>query len=83
MKKIIRQKEVSGFAKRLKRERENREMFREQVAKLANISPMTLTKIENGGARNPSITTVMDIANSLGIKRGSLATLLGDEVRLD
>ena len=75
--RIVRKKVVEGFAKKLKNKRESKQMSREQVAVQANISPGTLQKIEEGVVSNPSITTVMDIVNSLEVRGNELCSLLG------
>ena len=75
--RTVRKKVVKDFAKKLKNKRESKQMSREQVAEKANISPGTLQKIEDGVVNNPSITTVMDIVNSLEIKGNELVSLLG------
>ena len=75
--RTVRKKSVKNFGKRLKQERVGKKMTREQVAMDARISPGTLQKIEEGVVKNPSISTVMDIVNSLGINERRLAVILG------
>ena len=68
---------IEGFAAKLKGERERRGMSREEVARKASISQGTLQKIEDGVVKNPSITTVMNILNSIGVKGEGLEEVLG------
>jgi len=42
-------------------------LSQEKLARLADISTVTLVKIESGVAKEPTITTVTKIADALGI----------------
>lgn len=86
--RMVRRKELKGFGKKLRERREERKMNREEFAKLARISSGTLQKIEEGVVKNPSISTVMDIVNSLNsvrrVNQDDFANILGfkEEVSL-
>ena len=51
----------------LKRLRKKKKLSQEKLARLADISLNTLTKIESGFAKAPTIQTVIKLAKALGI----------------
>jgi len=62
---------LSGNIKKL---RTKKGLSQEKLARLADISTATLVKIEAGIAKEPTITTVVKIANALDV---SVDELLG------
>jgi transcriptional regulator with XRE-family HTH domain len=55
------------LAQNIKRARLKKELSQEKLARLADISTVTLVKIEAGVAKEPTITTVAKIADALGV----------------
>lgn len=55
------------LAKNIKRIRKNKGLTQEKLARLADISNNTLVKIEMGMAKEPTITTMIKIADALGV----------------
>ena len=55
------------LAKNIKRFRMKKGLSQEKLARLADISNNTLIKIEQGIAKEPTITTVSKIASALGV----------------
>lgn len=55
------------LAENIKRFRIKKGLSQEKLARLADISNNTLIKIEQGIAKEPTITTVAKIASALGI----------------
>ncbi len=55
------------IAKNIKRFRMKKGLSQEKLARLADISNNTLIKIEQGIAKEPTITTVSKIASALGV----------------
>lgn len=53
--------------KNLRRLRKKKGLSQEKLARLADISLNTLTKIESGFAKKPTIQTVVKLAKALGI----------------
>ena len=51
----------------LRKLRKRKGLSQEKLARLANISLNTLTKIESGFAQKPTIQTVVKLAKALGI----------------
>jgi transcriptional regulator with XRE-family HTH domain len=66
------------LGKNIKELRQKRKLSQEKLARLTNISLNTLTKIESGFTKRPSIQTIHKIAKALGI---SLDKLVEDETR--
>lgn len=54
------------IAKNLRAERERLSLTRDSLAKMAGVTPQTIYDIENEN-RNPSITVLDSLANSLGL----------------
>src|ERR1035437_10389531 len=63
-----------GLGKQLQRARQSAGLTQQQLCQKANLSFSTLTKIERGAIKSPSIFTVEAIANALGT---SLDKLIG------
>lgn len=55
------------LAENIRRLRMKRGLSQEKLARLADISNNTLIKIEQGVAKEPTITTVTKIASALGV----------------
>lgn len=55
------------LAANIRKLRKTRELSQEKLARLADISTVTLVKIEAGVAKEPTITTVTKIADALGV----------------
>ena len=56
------------LSKNIRKFRQEKGLSQEKLARLANISLNTLTKIESGLSKEPTITTVFKIAKALRIK---------------
>jgi len=68
------------LAKNIRRFRLKKGLSQEKLARLADISTVTLVKIEAGVAKEPTITTVTKIADALGI---SIDELVGRKNKRD
>ena len=55
------------LAENIRRLRKNKGLSQEKLARLADISNNTLIKIEQGIAKEPTITTVSKLASALGV----------------
>lgn len=55
------------IGKNLRRLRKKKGLSQEKLARLADISLNTLTKIESGFAKKPTIQTVVKLAKALGV----------------
>ncbi len=55
------------LAQNIRKLRQGKELSQEKLARLADISTVTLVKIEAGIAKEPTITTVTKIADALGV----------------
>jgi transcriptional regulator with XRE-family HTH domain len=55
------------LAENIRRLRKKKGLSQEKLARLADISNNTLIKIEQGIAKEPTITTVTKIASALGV----------------
>ena len=55
------------LAENIRRLRKKKGLSQEKLARLADISNNTLIKIEQGIAKEPTITTVSKIASALGV----------------
>jgi transcriptional regulator with XRE-family HTH domain len=64
------------LAENIRKLRQKKKLAQEKLARLADISTATLVKIEAGVAKEPTITTVMKIANALDV---SIDELVGRE----
>jgi transcriptional regulator with XRE-family HTH domain len=60
------------IGKNVKYLRQKRKLSQERLARLTDISLNTLTKIESGFTKRPSIQTIHKIAKSLGISLDKL-----------
>jgi transcriptional regulator with XRE-family HTH domain len=60
------------LAENIRKLRKARELSQEKLARLADISTVTLVKIEAGVAKEPTITTVTKIADALKVSIDSL-----------
>jgi transcriptional regulator with XRE-family HTH domain len=66
------------LADNVRKLRLKKRLAQEKLARLANISTATLVKIESGVAKEPTITTIIKIADALGI---SIDELVGRKGR--
>lgn len=64
------------LAENIKKLRIKKSLSQEKLARLADISTVTLVKIESGVAKEPTITTVVKIANALDV---SIDELVGEK----
>ncbi|MDD5691968.1 MAG: helix-turn-helix transcriptional regulator [Candidatus Omnitrophica bacterium] len=55
------------LAQNIRKLRLKRGLSQEKLARLADISTVTLVKIESGAAKEPTITTVAKIAGALNV----------------
>ena len=55
------------LAQNIRKLRQKRGLSQEKLARLADISTVTLVKIEAGVAKEPTITTVTKIADALDV----------------
>jgi len=55
------------LAENIKKLRNRKKLSQEKLARLADISTVTLVKIESGVAKEPTITTVRKLADALSI----------------
>ncbi|MDD5503952.1 MAG: helix-turn-helix transcriptional regulator [Candidatus Omnitrophica bacterium] len=55
------------LADNVRKLRIKKRLAQEKLARLADISTATLVKIESGVAKEPTITTIMKIADALGV----------------
>lgn len=55
------------IAETIKKFRTKKGLSQEKLARLADISTVTLVKIESGVAKEPTITTITKIANALKV----------------
>lgn len=60
------------FAKRIRELRRRKGLSQEKLARLANISFITVVKIESGDSKHPTIQTMAGIAKALGISLDEL-----------
>jgi transcriptional regulator with XRE-family HTH domain len=60
------------FAKRIRELRRRKGLSQEKLARLANISFITVVKIESGESKHPTIQTMAGIAKALGISLDEL-----------
>ena len=57
---------------RIKTQRRKQQLTQEELVRKIDISYATLSKIETGAIKNPSIKTIQKIANGLGLTVDSL-----------
>jgi len=60
------------FAKRIRELRRRKGLSQEKLARLANVSFITVVKIESGESKHPTIQTMAGIAKALGISLDEL-----------
>lgn len=60
------------IGKNIKKIRQQKKLSQEKLARLTDISLNTLTKIESGFTKKPSIQTIYKIAKALGVSMESL-----------
>jgi len=60
------------IGKNIRRLRQQKKLSQENLARLSNISLNTLTKIESGFTKRPSIQTIQEIAKALEISLDTL-----------
>lgn len=60
------------LGKNIKELRQKRRLSQEKLARLTDISLNTLTKIESGFTKRPSVQTIHKIAKALGISLDKL-----------
>lgn len=60
------------IGKNIRKIRQQKKLSQERLARLTDISLNTLTKIESGFTRQPSIQTIHKIAKALGISLDKL-----------
>lgn len=60
------------IGKNIRALRQKRKLSQEKLARLADISLNTLTKIESGFTKRPSIQTIHKIARALGVSLDEL-----------
>jgi transcriptional regulator with XRE-family HTH domain len=60
-------KQVSTLAKNIRKLRQEKGWSQDELARKANIPFTTLTKIETGVIKKPSVFTVEQIAEALGV----------------
>lgn len=65
-------KEERTIGSKIKAWRAKKDMTQDELAKKADIPYPTLAKIESGAVRNPSIETVVKIADGLGVTLDNL-----------
>lgn len=61
-----------NFATFLKMKREEKELTLEALARLCDVSTMTLWKLESGKTLTPSVKTIEKIAKALGVAPESI-----------
>jgi transcriptional regulator with XRE-family HTH domain len=60
------------FAKKIRELRNKKGLSQEKLARLANISFITVVKIESGESKHPTIQTMAGISKALGISLDEL-----------
>jgi len=60
------------FAKKIRELRNKKALSQEKLARLANVSFVTIVKIESGESKHPTIQTMVGIAKALGISLDEL-----------
>ena len=55
------------FAKKIRELRNKKGLSQEKLARLANVSFVTIVKIESGESKHPTIQTMAGIAKALGV----------------
>ncbi|MBD3331004.1 helix-turn-helix domain-containing protein [Candidatus Peregrinibacteria bacterium] len=67
------------IGEKIKKWRKIKEMTQDELSKKADIPYPTLVKIESGAVNNPSIETMMKIANGLGVTLDELIGFIGSK----
>lgn len=65
-------KEPSAFGKAIRKNRQEKNMSQEALARSASLSLPTVVKIESGETPNPGIETVKKIADALSVSLDDL-----------
>ena len=65
------------FARRIRELRKKKGLSQEKLARLANVSFITVVKIESGESKHPTIQTMAGIAKALGISLDELIKGIG------
>ncbi len=60
------------FAKKIRELRNKKALSQEKLARLANVSFVTIVKIESGESKHPTIQTMAGIAKALGVSLDEL-----------
>ena len=63
---------MSTISKNLKRIRGQKEISQDKLSKLADVSLNTIVKLESGKSPNPTIDTLMSIADALKVSVNDL-----------
>ena len=58
-------KTIQTVAKNIKKLRNEKELSQDRLSRLADVSHVTIIKIESGGIQSPTIDTVQKIAKGL------------------
>jgi transcriptional regulator with XRE-family HTH domain len=65
------------FAKKIRELRNKKGLSQEKLARLANVSFVTVVKIESGESKHPTIQTMAGIAKALDISLDELVKDIG------
>lgn len=65
------------FAKKIRELRNKKGLSQEKLARLANVSFITVVKIESGESKHPTIQTMAGIAKALDISLDELVKDIG------
>jgi len=60
------------FSKKIRQLRNKKGLSQEKLARLANVSFITVVKIESGESKHPTIQTMAGIAKALGVSLDEL-----------
>ena len=67
-------KKLPKFAKNLKKYRLRKKLSQDRLSKKADISYNTITKIESGTIKSPTVDTAQKIARALGVSIDKLVS---------
>jgi len=67
------------FAKKIRELRNKKGLSQEKLARLANVSFVTVVKIESGESKHPTIQTMAGIAKALDISLDELVKDIGKD----
>ena len=59
---------IEDLTKRLRQHREDREITQKELSKMSGVSYSTLTKLESGVIKNPSVEVIFRITRALDIR---------------